>query len=110
MSIVLDFSLIVLTDILLPARFAEIKNSIKFKMQPATSNVLELDHSSGFNGKIVNSVILHPDQQHYVQIAGAALIIGDLKDTHNQEFLRGHDDQITCAAVGNLGTMIASGM
>ena len=50
----------------------------------APSNVLELDHSSGFNGKIVNSVILHPDQQHYLQIAGAALIIGDLKDTHSQ--------------------------
>jgi len=34
-------------------------------------------------------------------IAGASIIVGDLTDPHNQYFLRGHDDQITCLAISN---------
>lgn len=42
-------------------------------------------------------------------IAGASIIIGDLTDPHNQYFLRGHDDQITCLAVSNSGALLATG-
>ena len=42
-------------------------------------------------------------------IAGASIIVGDLTDPHNQFFLRGHDDQITCIAISNNGALIASG-
>jgi len=42
-------------------------------------------------------------------IAGASIIVGDLTDPHNQYFLRGHDDQITCLAISNQGHLIASG-
>lgn len=42
-------------------------------------------------------------------IAGASIIVGDLTDPHNQYFLRGHDDQITCLAISNSGSLIASG-
>ena len=33
----------------------------------------------------------------------------DLQDPHNQHFLTAHDDQITCLAVSNSGSMLASG-
>jgi WD40 repeat protein len=71
--------------------------------------VVELDHAIGYSGKIVNSVHLHPNATDYVLIAGASIIIGDINDPHNQHFLRGHDDQITCLALSASGKMIASG-
>lgn len=57
----------------------------------------------------MNSVHLHPNATDYVLIAGASIIIGDINDPHNQHFLRGHDDQITCLSLSNNGKTIASG-
>ncbi|CAI2361150.1 unnamed protein product [Moneuplotes crassus] len=71
--------------------------------------VVELDHAIGYSGKIVNSVHLHPNANDYVLIAGASIIVGDINDPHNQHFLRGHDDQITCLDLSCNGKMIASG-
>ena len=42
-------------------------------------------------------------------IAGCSIVIGDLSDPHNQNFLTAHDDQITCLAIANQGHIIASG-
>jgi WD40 repeat protein len=71
--------------------------------------IVELDHAIGYSGKIVNSVHLHPNATDYVVIAGASIIVGDINDPHNQHFLRGHDDQITCLTLSNSGSLIASG-
>jgi WD40 repeat protein len=71
--------------------------------------IVELDHAIGYSGKIVNSVHLHPNASDYVLIAGASIIVGDINDPHNQHFLRGHDDQITCLALSHGGKLIASG-
>ncbi len=79
---------------------------------PATTPggvVVELDHAIGYSGKVVNSVHLHPNANDYVLIAGASIIVGDINDPHNQHFLRGHDDQITCLDLSCNGKMIASG-
>jgi WD40 repeat protein len=74
-----------------------------------TSDKVELDHSIGFSGKVVSSVHLHPNAKDYVIIAGCSIVIGDLSDPHNQNFLTAHDDQITCLAIANQGHIIASG-
>ena len=66
-----------------------------------TTDKVELDHSIGFSGKIVGSVHLHPNSKDYVLIAGCSIVIGDLSDPHNQNFLTAHDDQITCVAIAN---------
>ena len=78
-------------------------------MEGAQQPIVELDHAIGYSGLINRSVFLHPNQKDFVMIAGASIIVGDLTDPHNQFFLRGHDDQITCIAISNNGAMIASG-
>jgi hypothetical protein len=57
-----------------------------------SSSQVELDHAIGFSGKIVRSVHLHPNSKDYVLIAGCSIVIGDLSDPHNQNFLTAHDD------------------
>lgn len=74
-----------------------------------SSDKVELDHAIGFSGKVVRSVHLHPNAKDYVLIAGCSIVVGDLSDPHNQNFLTAHDDQITCLAIANHGHMIASG-
>lgn len=71
--------------------------------------IVELDHAIGYSGQIVNSVHLHPNAREYVLIAGASIIVWDINDPHNQHFMRGHDDQITCLSVSHGGSMLASG-
>jgi WD40 repeat protein len=74
-----------------------------------SQNILELEHSIGYNGKFPRSVLLHPNHQDYVYISGACIVITNLNDPHKQDFLRGHDNQVTCLAVSNKGGLIASG-
>jgi WD40 repeat protein len=69
---------------------------------------VEMEHFIGFNS-ILNGAIFHPNGQKYVFSNGANLIIGDLIDTHSQEFLRNHDDSVTCVALSPSGRLIASG-
>ena len=44
---------------------------------------MELDHSIGFSGGIVDSVHLHPDLKEYILIAGSSIVVRDLSDPHN---------------------------
>lgn len=74
-----------------------------------SSDKVELDHAIGFSGKVVGSVYLHPNTRDYVLVAGCSIVVGDLSDPHNQNFLTAHDDQITCLAIANQGHLIASG-
>lgn len=70
---------------------------------------VELDHSIGFSGSVLQSVHLHPQLKEYVLIAGSSIVVRDILDPHNQHFLTAHDDQVTCLAVSNNGTMLATG-
>ena len=70
---------------------------------------MELDHSIGFSGAVVQSVNLHPQLKEYVLIAGSSIVVRDILDPHNQHFLTAHDDQVTCLAVSNGGSMLATG-
>jgi cilia- and flagella-associated protein 52 len=40
---------------------------------------------------------------------GGLLVLEDTNDKHNQEFLRGHDMEISCIAVSASGKMFATG-
>lgn len=76
---------------------------------PTETNILELEHAIGYSGKIVQSVYLHPNGKDFIYIAGGCIVICDLNDAHQQTFLRGHDNQITCLAVSSAGSLLASG-
>lgn len=74
---------------------------------------IELEHSIGFTGEIQNSIYFHPNNKECILISGGCIglynnnnpylttiiVICDLSDPHNQEFLRGHDDDISCLAI-----------
>ena len=70
---------------------------------------VELDHSIGFSGAVVDSVHLHPGAREYVLIVGSSIVVRDIQDPHNQHFLTAHDDSIMCLAVSNNGNLLASG-
>jgi cilia- and flagella-associated protein 52 len=69
---------------------------------------LDFEHFIGLNA-IPQGACFHPDGQKFVFSSGATVVIGDLLDPHSQEFLRGHDDNITALAVSKSGTLLASG-
>jgi WD40 repeat protein len=69
---------------------------------------LEFEHFVGINA-IPSGARFHPNGNDYVYAAGGNVIIGDLTDPHKQEFLRAHNDYVTCLAVSKSGNFLASG-
>ncbi|KAL9645919.1 hypothetical protein ABK040_001028 [Willaertia magna] len=71
---------------------------------------VELEHTIGFSSSIPQSVIQHPtDPKSYIYIGGSVIIINDIEDSHNQKFLRGHDNTISSFTLSNNGNYIATG-
>mmetsp|Transcript_51285 Transcript_51285/g.111311 ORF Transcript_51285/g.111311 Transcript_51285/m.111311 type:complete len:613 (+) Transcript_51285:37-1875(+) len=70
---------------------------------------VDLEHAIGCNVEFRDISHLHPNGTHYVKAAGGVVILGSLQDPHEQEFLQGHDDFITCLAISRSGEMAASG-
>jgi cilia- and flagella-associated protein 52 len=69
---------------------------------------IEFEHFMGTN-TIPQGAAFHPDNQKYVFAAGATVVIADLLDPHNQQFLRFHSDTVNAIAVSACGRFIASG-
>jgi cilia- and flagella-associated protein 52 len=69
---------------------------------------LDFEHFIGLN-PIKGGALFHPNGQHYLSAAGGNVVISDLMDSNKQEFLRGHDDNITALTVSKNGTFVASG-
>ncbi|TYZ57935.1 hypothetical protein PybrP1_013222 [[Pythium] brassicae (nom. inval.)] len=70
---------------------------------------LELEHVSGFTGKGKNTLHAHPrDVMSFVTCMGAAVVVGNVLETHNQQLLRGHDEEISVLAMANNGALLAS--
>jgi len=70
---------------------------------------IELEHAIGFSATIPN--VLNLSGNSLIYPAGGNVVISDMNDPHNQTFLRGHDDKITCLttsprfiASGQIGT------
>jgi len=71
---------------------------------------LELEHLIGMTCDYTNSVALHPrDLNKYVYSIGPTLIVSEFSDQHNQSLLRRHSSAITCLAISECGTLMASG-
>lgn len=73
---------------------------------------LEFEHFIGLN-TIAQAALFHPNPSgsgfKYLFSSGANVVIGDLEDPHSQEFLRGHDDNVSCLAVSSTGRFVATG-
>ena len=64
----------------------------------------------GFDCTSRGSVQFHPtDKTVAVSYTGCLVVISDVHDPHQQEFLRGHNEAVTCLAISPSGAMIASG-
>jgi WD40 repeat protein len=96
---------------LIPALYAP-----EYKAAPApvadddSASPLELEHVIGFSGSRKNTLSCHPASDSvFVTALGAAVVIGDVTDPHQQAFLRGHDADVSVIAVSPVGNLIASG-
>lgn len=69
---------------------------------------LELESAIGYQGKILNGIKIHPDRMHMIYAVGCNIVIENLQ-TRNQEFLIGHNDNISCLTISKSGKYIASG-
>ena len=67
---------------------------------------LELEHAIGYSGMVYDSLVYHPNGQDFVYPAGGCLVVCDFNDPHNQVFLRGHDDNLSCVCVSRSGRKI----
>ncbi len=74
------------------------------------SQLLELEHSIGYNGKYQSTVHYHPhDKDNVIYNIGGLLVIENIQDKHQQQFLRGHDMEISAISISNSGNLIATG-
>ncbi|KAF0971624.1 hypothetical protein FDP41_009847 [Naegleria fowleri] len=73
------------------------------------NNALELEHVIGFTGKYGHTISIHPRNSKYILYPiGGVLVVGDINDPHNQQFLTEHDEEITCVALTNSGRLLAT--
>ena len=70
---------------------------------------VEFEHAIGLNVQTKNGLCYHPNGQHYIYSSGGNIVIGDLTNPNSQEFLRKHDDSVTCLRLSNSGNLIGSG-
>ena len=78
--------------------------------QEEYNDPLALEHMLGHNGDCKGSVQFHPrDKNIMISYTGCLVVIADVTNPHEQEFLRGHNEAITCLAISPQGNLIASG-
>ena len=72
--------------------------------------MVEMEHSIGYNSKYADTIQFHPTEKDtLIYNIGGLLVIENLHDKHKQEFLRGHDMELSAIAVSNSGALIATG-
>eukprot|EP00605_Chrysophyceae_sp_TOSAG23-4_P001584 GSChrysophyteH1.ASY1.ANO1.1739.1 assembled CDS len=69
---------------------------------------LDFEHFIGINA-IPGAAKFHPNGEDYITAAGGNLICGSLTDPNKQDFLRAHNDRVTCISVSSSGSLLASG-
>ena len=62
---------------------------------------MELEHVIGFTGK-AKYIALPPDNKNTI-VYGTVVVIQNLKDAHQQDFLRGHDNDVSAIAISKDG-------
>ena len=93
-------------------------------MEPTNSlnsNKFNLRHLSGITGHILNSMIFDKNGDSIISISGENLLVTPLSgplsqeqlqgsvNKSRQEFLKGHDDSVTCLDTAHGSDLIASG-
>lgn len=69
---------------------------------------LELTATIGFQGKLRNGLLVHPDKTHIIYGVGQTVMIRDI--CRNKQYtLYGHTNTVSCLALSKDGTLIASG-
>lgn len=69
---------------------------------------LEFEHFIGSNA-IPAGIEFHPNGTNYIVASGGNIVVGDLTNPLVQDFLRKHDDQVTCISLSRTGKYFASG-
>jgi len=71
---------------------------------------VELEHYCGFGGQHLGVVHYSPVKaETLIYAAAATIIIEDVNDPHKQEFLNGHDAEISALDISQNGKLVASG-
>jgi len=74
------------------------------------AGMAELEHFCGYGGKHLNTVRYHPLQaETLIYTAAATIIVEDVNDPHKQEFLHGHDNEVSALDISANGKLVASG-
>jgi len=74
------------------------------------SAAAELEHFIGYGGKHLGTVCYHPSEaETLIYAAASAIIVENVNDPHKQEFLRGHDAEVSALDVSLNGKLLASG-
>ena len=71
-------------------------------------NELEIQAVIGFRGEVKSGMILHPDNEHLIFSLGSTIVVRNVLN-RSQDFLRGHDNDISVIKVSPSGRYIASG-
>ena len=50
-----------------------------------------------------------PDGKNFIYAAGGCIVMCNFDDPHQQTFLRGHDQNVTCMSISKTGRYLASG-
>ena len=75
-----------------------------------TADPLELEHMIGYTGQGAQSIQYHPTERDtLVGYIGRLVLIANVHDKHQQEFLHGHNEEVTSLAMSPSGNLIASG-
>lgn len=75
--------------------------------QTQENSCLELDHLTGYNGRFLKTIQFHPKNPNiFIYCIGGLVVIEDINDRHKQDFLRGHDMNVTALAVSSSGFSI----
>ncbi|OWZ12377.1 hypothetical protein PHMEG_00014482 [Phytophthora megakarya] len=74
----------------------------------ADARELKLRRVIGYNGTYSDTLIYTTDGKYLIYSLGLAVVVKDIK-RNTQCFLRGHTDVITCLAISNDGSKLASG-
>ena len=69
---------------------------------------LEIQAVIGFRGEVKSGMILHPDNEHLIFSLGSTIVVRNVLN-RSQDFLRGHDNDISVIKVSPSGRYIASG-
>ena len=68
----------------------------------------QISHNLSILGKVNSGLVLHPDNEHIIFPLGTTIVVRHII-SRKQNFLRGHDNNISVITVSTSGKYIASG-